>query len=209
MAKNYPVDRSGLKVKISFKVRGTIVTKKFGREIDMPAQLATIIGRRMNQAAAAELHRKIKRKDASTGRLEAALLDERNIEVRGSHLRVMIPEFLYKEVPYWRAIDQGSRHFVGRRLVGVFTTEGEVGPFIKGAGGEDFLGPRHFGRGRAGSEARRLLDAAGYESSRVSTRVSKGIIGVRYSTAAREEFKRQDAEAIFRGIRDQFVIRRR
>ncbi len=224
MARFTPVGRKfGLKYSIEFKVRGNIVNRKTGQPINMPERLAGAIAERMQVAAAEHLHRNIKRREASTGRLEAAIRSKNNREVRNGRLRVMLPDWLNREAvgedgrPYWRAIDQGSSKAVGRRLAGVFVTGADPSPLSRGhfsvAQTQEFLGPRAFGRGRAAQGGRRMLQASDYEGSdlRSQFRIRRSIRAVRFSQAARDAFDLPEnaAQQIFKEIRSAVIVRRK
>ncbi len=222
-----PVGRvNGLKYKLKFEVKGTIVNRKTGQPFDMPQRLAGAIAENMQIAAAGHLHDRIKRRGASTGRLEAVILSERNREVRGGKLRVMLPEWLNKAAvddegrPYWRAIDQGSSKQVGRRIAGVFATGGEASPLDRSRGDQTFLGPRFFGP-RAAEKGRKMLvrsrvivkgdPEATRAARRTLFRISRPIRAVRFSQAARDAFKLPSnaPQQIFKEIRSEFIVRRK
>jgi hypothetical protein len=219
MARFTPVGRvHGLQYKITFKVKGTVVNRKTGQAINMPERLAGAIAERMQAAAADHLHKNIKRRAASTGRLEAAIRSPKNREVRNGKLRVMLPEWLNTEVvdeegrPYWRAIDQGSSKAVGRRIAGVFVTGGDPSP-LRGSGqNQRFLGPRQFGTGHAGEKGRKLLADSGFKGSDLRTlfRISRPIRAVRFSQKARDAFTLPEnaAKQIFKEIRSEVIVRR-
>lgn len=216
MARFTPVGRvNGITVKIKFKVKGTVVSKH-GNVIDMPKAVADSIGFAMNEAGAKYIEKHIKREEASTGRLAAAIRSERNRKVQGNTLQVMLPEFLDQEVPYWRAIDQGSSRALGRRLAGVFAEGGDPSPLSFGAAFsgnrvQTFLGPRQLGRGRAAEVGRAMLEDSGFEGSDLRTffRVKRAIKPMRYSDAIREAFKldRNDAEKIFQDLKRDGEVR--
>lgn len=68
-----------------------------------------------------EYTRTRKRKDVSTGRLDAATLDRRNREVAKNGFSVGLESWLNKsQAKYWRQIEEGTRVHVGRHLYGVF-----------------------------------------------------------------------------------------
>lgn len=89
------------------------------------------------------------RKGVGTGRLARALLDRRNRHVDQGGFGVGSPLWLNQsEAKYWRAIELGSSHFVGRMLTGVWgesltgntIKRGRFGPYPE-------AGPRFTGFG--------------------------------------------------------------
>lgn len=74
---------------------------------------------------AEHLQESLVRDKASTGRLRAALLDPRNRSADQFGFGVGNVDFLdNSQAKYWRAIEQGTTHFVGKRITGVW---GELG----------------------------------------------------------------------------------
>jgi hypothetical protein len=214
-----PVGRKfGLKYTITFQVKGTIVNRKTGDLINMPERLAGAIAERMQKDAAAYIRKNIKRKGASTRRLENAVASPHNREVKGGKLRVMLPEWLNKEVvdeegrPYWRAIDQGSSKAVGRRIAGVFVTGDDPAPLGRSTK-QTFLGPRQLGRGEAGAKGREMLEASGFEGAdaRSLFRIKKAIEPMRFSQVARDSFAlpQNAAKEIFKEFRKDVIVRRK
>ncbi len=220
MARFTPVGRvHGLRYKLTFTVKGTIVNRKTGQPINMPERLAGVIAESMQIRAAGHLHDRIKRRSASTGRLEAAILSERNREIRGGKLRVMLPEWLNKTAvddkgrPYWRAIDQGSHKQVGRRIAGVFVTGGEASPLDRGRNDQTFLGPRQLGRNAAEAGRRMLVRSSVVDANQRRTlfRITRPIQAVRFSQAARDAFALPEnaPREIFKAIRSEVIVRRK
>lgn len=147
------------------------------------------------------------RRSVSTQRLDRALLSRQN-RVVGQRNGVFIfgvgvPSFLNSPesgAQYWRAIEEGTSFFVGRRLTGVFgATADEVG-----AGGRPFS---PFGANRAGTfvplrarAARAALRAEGYEG-REANRVS-GIIRrpIRAQHYMRKAWQKWDGRTVAREL---------
>lgn len=84
---------------------------------------------RHNEAMAANLQdmvvdeyqRTRKRKDVSTGRLDAATLDRRNRMLAKNGFGIGLSSWLDKsQAKYWRQIEEGTNVHVGRHLYGVF-----------------------------------------------------------------------------------------
>lgn len=110
-------------------------------------------------SVAAAAKQSMLRPNVSTGRLQHALLSEKNREVTKEGYGVGRPEFLDEsEAKYWRQIDQGYSGHVGREirgvfggsLTGVFGGQSPYGPYP--IAGEPFTG---IGQGTGG----RLLPA--------------------------------------------------
>ena len=124
-----------------------------------------------------ELGASIVRPGVSTGRLARALEDPRNRRADQFGLGVGNPEFLdASAAKYWRAIELGTRKFVGKKirgvwgdsLTGAYGGRGKYGPYPLAAG--PFTA---FGQG-AGGRLRPMGRAQAYKALRESGAVSRG-----------------------------------
>lgn len=62
--------------------------------------------------------------EAHSGRLEAAIKNDANSEWSNRHFSFLIHERIKEQSPYYRAIEQGSGHMVGRRIPLMFIAPG-------------------------------------------------------------------------------------
>lgn len=137
-------------------------------------------------AMAERLDESLVRDEASTGRLRGAITDPRNRSADQFGFAVGDVDFLdHSQAKYWRAIEQGTTHFVGKRITGVW---GDIG-------GAEFspFGPRTRHERlwpMSQRSARRLLRAAGYERREINTRgiIQEPIQAHRYMQGAWEGF---------------------
>lgn len=152
----------------------------------------TALAAQLADAMVAELNAPgvLRRPAVSTKRLELALKDERNRVVNNTWFGVGIPAFLdQSQAKYWRAIEQGSTHFVGKTLTGLWgrslTGATKVSPWNPQGyplAGEPFsrTGASTGGRFRPmkAKDAQRMLRASMREQG-VRGRVGRGVMVIR------------------------------
>jgi len=144
------------------------------------------LARELADDMADRLQASLVRDEASTGRLKRAILDPRNRSADQFGFGVGDVDFLdNSEAKYWRAIEQGTTHFVGRKLTGVWGDMGgsEFSPFGPRTAHERLypMGP---------VAARMLLRSAGYDRSELNVRgvIEEPIHAHRYMQGAWENF---------------------
>lgn len=140
----------------------------------------------LQQAMADQLEETRVRSEITTGRLKRALLDPRNARADQHGFAVGDVDYLdNSEAKYWRAIEQGTTHFVGKELKGVWgpTADGPYSPFGRRTKHETFI-PMGL------TYARQTLRAAGYDKDEIRVRgvIEEPIHPHRYMERAWEGF---------------------
>ncbi len=219
------VDPRYASAKFSYKISAHLITEGESiltkDEISLPRLVGLEVARQLADAAVDQLHSGdvFKRPQASTGRLEKAIRDSRNVEVGDSYIRMFLRPFLSSQVPYWDAIDRGTNWFVeqGFILYGHWLDRGEPGPFRNRSQEGVFvstrapkgLNPYRYGVNTpaAGRRSSRILTAAGFSDRqrfKTSGRIKNKIEAHHYVDAAREAFRGkvadQVASSILRGL---------
>lgn len=164
------------------------IRDKMGRFTKAQSQMAEVNRRlalELAEAVVEQLETSYERPGASTGRLAQAMMDSRNRRADQFGFGVGVISFLDEsQAKYWRAIEQGTTHFLGKQLTGYWLDGGEVAPFgVPNPAGRFVPGSR--------KSAYEILRAAGHTSREASR--TKGIIKVpiephRYLSEAWGEF---------------------
>ena len=172
-----------------------------------------ILARELAELAVEKLRASYARPDASSGALERALLDPRNIVIGqgGTYWGVGNEKFLDRSAAkYWRTIERGTRHFVGKPMVGVWEHpgSGRVYPFSRHRTKDIF---RPFA---SAADAMEFLRANGERGPRGGVGKTWGIIKrpIRphnYLRDAWKEFRPRERskEALRAALRESGVIR--
>lgn len=187
---------------VRLKEGGTFKRRFKGRTtaVNIDKTVAAVIANRMLEAAAAQLKAK-QRRSRGTGALRKAILSEQNYRITDHQILMFRRAWLDKEVPYWRAIDQGlSVGFVGRILPGFFASGGEITRANAASAGQ-------FRSYRRIASAGRAMRKAGVKG-RPFIEIGRPIQPEGFVDAARRAFDDQNADALARGIIKQFGLTR-
>lgn len=171
-----------------------------------------ILAQDLAELAVEKLRASYARPRVSRGALERALLDPRNRRVKSTYWGVGDIAFLDRsDAKYWRTIEQGTRHFVGRRISGVWSASIGGGPYygFRSSRTQDMFMPM------SASDALDFLRANGERGSRGGIGKTHGIIKRpiqphRYLRSAWREFKPRERskEALIAALIESGVIRR-
>lgn len=195
--------------------RGRFVTAGSSQTAGINYRLA----RELADLAVEELRSQIQRPSVSSKRLERAILDQRNIYADQFGFGVGNPSFLdFSEAKYWRAIEQGTTYFVGKKIRGVWgaplgggTGTGKYGDYAipRGpySGFGEATGQKLYPLGRVsairalGTDRRKGTGGAPDMRLRTSGVIEKPITPKRYFRQAWERFDMRDrSEAVIRNI---------
>lgn len=129
----------------------------------------------------------------NSGRLRRAIEDPAYSSVTKDGFKFLIDDRIEPQVPYYRAIESGSSHFVGRRiLLNFLDPSGGAHPRSTSSGTDPVLGVRDPRRKDAiiGPRQRRQLGDKSLDDSAVGVVIRNPIPAYRYGQVAAEAFRK-------------------